>query len=109
MDGANPPNADLTTDTDLIRGYAESLVSTGRTIVAIMYSYSGQVGTNALHNLGVNDRKKQGLVGGVSHLVYMCASLFTESACISDIAKEASTADQIANTSDILVIFPREI
>ncbi|KAE8363807.1 Alpha/beta hydrolase fold-1 [Aspergillus caelatus] len=108
MNGAKPPNADLTTDTDLIRGYVESLASAGRTIVVIMHSYGGQVGTNALHNLGLNDRKKQGLVGGVSHLVYMCASLFTEGACILDIAKEFGTADQMANASDILELFPRE-
>ncbi|EIT81635.1 unnamed protein product [Aspergillus oryzae] len=108
MNGANPPNADLTTDTDLIHSYVESLASAGRTIVVIMHSYGGQVGTNALHNLGRNERKKQGLVGGISHLIYMCASLFTEGACILDIAREFGTADQIANASDILGMFPKE-
>ncbi|OGM42347.1 hypothetical protein ABOM_007906 [Aspergillus bombycis] len=108
MNGANPPNADLTTDTDLIHGYVESLVFAGRTVVVIMHSYGGQVGTNAVLDLGLNGRKKRGLTGGVSHLVYMCASLFTEGACILDIAKEFGTADQIANASDILELFPRE-
>ena len=48
MNEARPPNADLATDTAMVRGDVESLVDAGRTVIAIMHSYGGQVGTNAL-------------------------------------------------------------
>ncbi|KAI0003191.1 Alpha/beta hydrolase fold-1 [Xylariaceae sp. FL0662B] len=66
-----PTNADLSSDTAFIRNYVEDLVKTGRTIVALLHSYGGQVGTNALHGLGIEARSAQGLKGGVSHIVYM--------------------------------------
>ena len=78
MNEARPPNADLATDTALIRGYLESLVDAGRTVIAIMHSYGGQVGTNALYGLGLNNRSQRGLSGGVVHLVYMCAFAMSE-------------------------------
>lgn len=48
MNQSRPPNADLASDSDLIRSYATSLVEAGRTIAVLMHSYGGQVGTNAL-------------------------------------------------------------
>lgn len=51
-----PPNADLSSDTTLIRSYVESLVRAGRTVAAIGHSYGGQVCPNALHGLGVEAR-----------------------------------------------------
>ncbi len=41
MNETRPPNADLADDTALIRGYVESLVDAGRTVIAIMHSYDG--------------------------------------------------------------------
>jgi hypothetical protein len=38
---ARPPNADLYTDSDLVRADVSSLVRAGRTVVAIMCSYGG--------------------------------------------------------------------
>ena len=53
-----PPNADLYTDSDLIHAYVvSSLVRAGRTVVAIIHSYGGQIGTDALIGLG---RRGQG-------------------------------------------------
>lgn len=78
MNEARPPDADLTTDTSMTRGYAESLVDGGRSVVAIMHSYGGQVGTNALYGLGVKDRSQRGKVGGVIQLIYMCAFALPE-------------------------------
>ena len=75
-----PPNADLTDDTTLIREYVRSLVDAGRTVIAILHSYGGQVGTNALHGLGLDNRtqRAEGLAGGVAHLIYMCAFALPE-------------------------------
>ncbi|RYO81822.1 hypothetical protein DL764_009710 [Monosporascus ibericus] len=78
MNEARPPNTDLSTDTDLIHSYVESLVDTGRTVVAIMHSYGGQVGTHGLSGLGLASRSERGLPGGVSKLIYMCAFAMPE-------------------------------
>ncbi|KAI1464192.1 alpha/beta-hydrolase [Daldinia caldariorum] len=68
---ARPPNADLASDTQLVRSYVESLVRAGRTVVAIGHSYGGQVVSNALCGLGTETRSRKGLAGGVSKLIYM--------------------------------------
>jgi pimeloyl-ACP methyl ester carboxylesterase len=84
---ARPPTADLTTDTALIRTLAEELTSAGKKVVAIMHSYGGQVGTNALHGLSVSTL---GLTngGGVTHLIYLCASALTEGNSMISMVKQ---------------------
>ena len=84
---ARPPNTDLTTDTALVRTYVESLVEAGRTVIAIMHSYGGQVGTNALYGLGLNTRA-EGRSGGVAHLIYMCAFAMPEGGSMVGKVKE---------------------
>ncbi|OTB05900.1 hypothetical protein M426DRAFT_10043 [Hypoxylon sp. CI-4A] len=69
--GSRPPNADLYTDSMHVRGYVESLIRAGRTVVAIKHSYGGHVSTNCLYGLGIDARTAQGLPGGVSNLIYM--------------------------------------
>jgi pimeloyl-ACP methyl ester carboxylesterase len=88
MNGARPPTADLATDTAFIRSYVEKLADAGRTVIAIMHSYGGQVATNALTSLGLEIRAKRGLKGGVAHLVYMCAFALTEGVSMIDKVKE---------------------
>ncbi|KAL8766035.1 MAG: hypothetical protein Q9209_007064 [Squamulea sp. 1 TL-2023] len=80
MNGARPPNTDLATDTALVRGYVESLLEAGRTVVAIMHSYGGQVGTNALHGLGVKSlaHGQGSSSAGIAHLIYMAAFALPE-------------------------------
>ncbi|KAL4904570.1 hypothetical protein BDW74DRAFT_178667 [Aspergillus multicolor] len=89
MNGARPPNADLYTDTDHIRRYVEPLADAGRTLVVLMHSYGGQVGTNALKGLDTRTRKEANLPGGVVRLVYMCAHALTEETSMFRIAKAA--------------------
>ena len=57
---SRPPNADLGSDTFLIRSYATSLVEAGRIVAVLMHSYGGQVGTNALYGLSKESRAAQG-------------------------------------------------
>ncbi|KAI5863660.1 alpha/beta-hydrolase [Durotheca rogersii] len=90
-----PPDADLSSDTALIRSYVESLVQDGRTVVALMHSYGGQVGTNALHGLGVAARSARGLPGGVSRLVYMTAYAVAEGTAMMDKVKEFGHIDLV--------------
>ncbi|KAK8084901.1 alpha/beta-hydrolase [Apiospora hydei] len=82
------PNADLATDTQFIRSYVESLVEAGRSVIAVTHSYGGQLGTNALTGLGLETRAKSGLQGGVSHLIYMCASALLEGQTMVDKVKQ---------------------
>ena len=88
MNEARPPNTDLTTDTAMIRGYVESLVDAGHTVIAIMHSYGGQVGTNALYGLGLKDRTQHGKSGGVINLIYMCAFALPEGGSMVGKVKE---------------------
>ena len=84
MNEARPPNTDLATDTALIRAYVESLIDAGRTVITIMHSYGGQVGTNALHGLGPRTHQ----LGGVAHLIYMCAFALPEGGSMVSKVKE---------------------
>ena len=74
----------LADDTALLRGYVESLADAGRTVIAIMHSCGGQVGTNALYGLGLNNRTH----GGVAHLIYMCAFALPEGGSMVGKVKE---------------------
>ncbi|KAL8711791.1 MAG: hypothetical protein Q9225_007064 [Loekoesia sp. 1 TL-2023] len=85
MNEKRPPNADLTDDTALIRAYVESLVEAGRIVIAIMHSYGGQVGTNALLGLGLTNRTRS---GGVAHLVYMSGFALPEGGSMVSKVKE---------------------
>lgn len=68
-----PPTSGLAQDSKTVRSYTEELVDSGRRVVAVMHSYGGQVGSDALAGLGVEGRTKEGKSGGVSDLVYVTA------------------------------------
>ncbi|KAK3395089.1 Alpha/beta hydrolase family-domain-containing protein [Podospora didyma] len=81
-----PPMASLAEDTAAVRSTVESLINTptpqNKTIVVIMHSYGGMVGTNALSGLGVSHRNPNNEKGGVAHLLYMCAYVFDKGASL---------------------------
>lgn len=83
-----PPKSDMYTDTAFIREYVEKLINDGHTILALMHSYGGQVGTNALHGLGTEIRAQKGLKGGISQLVYMTAFALPEGQSMISKVKE---------------------
>ncbi|KAL4766872.1 alpha/beta-hydrolase [Aspergillus nidulans var. acristatus] len=86
--GARPPNADLATDTALVRSYAESLIDAGRKLIVIMHSYGGQVGTNALVGLSEAARAKANLPGGVTRLIYVTAFALSPGQSMIGMVKE---------------------
>jgi len=90
-----PPNADLYTDSDLVRAYVSSLVQAGHTVVAIMHSYGGQVGSDALVGLGRASRAARNHPGGVSHLVYQAAVAVPEGTGMMDKVKEFGYMDLV--------------
>lgn len=96
-----PPNADLSSDTALIRSYVESPVRAGRTIVAIGHSYGGQVCSNALYGLGVEARSSRGLRRGVSHLIYMVGYALPEGLSTLDRFKEFGNMENMPLVFDM--------
>lgn len=88
MNGARPPNADLYTDTALIRTYIEALVEAGRNVVVLMHSYGGQVGSNALAGLGCEARQQRNRAGGIRRLVYITAFALNEGESMMDMVQK---------------------
>lgn len=64
-----PPTASLEADAIFMREFVQDLVNKGTTVAALMHSYGGQVGTEALEGLG--EPTQAG--GRVSQLIYMTA------------------------------------
>jgi pimeloyl-ACP methyl ester carboxylesterase len=82
-----PPYAALAADTAHVRSEAERLISDGEELIVLMHSYGGQVGTNALSSLSLQDRKENGLKGGVRDLVYMSAAASLEGKSMVDMVR----------------------
>lgn len=63
-------------DTAAIRKALESLIlSRGKTVVLVMHSYGGLVGTNAVVGLELSARVAKGERGGVAHCLFIAAFL----------------------------------
>ncbi|KAI1106619.1 alpha/beta-hydrolase [Jackrogersella minutella] len=95
VNDARPPTADLSTDTAYLRDCATRLVEAGRTLVAVMHSYGGHVGTNALYGLGAPARSAQGLTGGISSLIYLTAYAVPAGQAMVDTVNRFGHADLI--------------
>lgn len=100
MNGSRPPNGDLIADSDAFRQVVTELVDAGRSVVVIMHSYGGQVGTNSLIGLGVEARKQQGLSGGVIQLIYLAAQALQEGQSGMSLAQDAGQTAILAAVID---------
>lgn len=49
------------------------LIDAGKEVVVVMHSYGGVVGTEALHGLGLENRKTAGNAGGVKRMIFLTA------------------------------------
>ncbi|RYP82304.1 hypothetical protein DL769_001706 [Monosporascus sp. CRB-8-3] len=96
-----PPNADLASDTALIRSYVESLVRAGRSVAVIGHSYGGQVCSNALCGLGLEERSSKGLRGGVSNLIYLVGYALQEGLATLDKFKEFGNIENMPLVFDM--------
>ncbi|KAF2254691.1 alpha/beta-hydrolase [Trematosphaeria pertusa] len=99
--GTRPPTADLYGDVSSIRSYAESLLKDGRTVVALMHSYGGQVGSNAFYGLSTESRAKASLPGGIAHLIYMAAYALFEGKSVADKFREFIDDEVISQLLDV--------
>ncbi len=66
-----------------------------------MHSYGGAVGSSALADLSAVHRAKQGLDGGVVHLLYLSAYILPVGGSIIDIVKEAGFWDRWDQVIDV--------
>lgn len=95
MNESRPPNANFTDDCQLVRSYAESLVSAGRTVIAMGHSWGAHVMSNSVYGLGLEARAAEGKKGGVSHLIYMAGYALPEGLCTWDKFKEFGDLSQV--------------
>ncbi len=95
-----PPVADLYADSAFIRSYATGLVEAGRSLIVLMHSYGGQVGTNALHGLSQHTRAQQCQPGGIIRLVYMCAFALPKGTSMVDLVKQFGLEEYIPRVFD---------
>lgn len=55
----------------------------------LMHSYGGAVGTDAVKDLTLPERRAQNLPGGVVHLAYLCAFILRPGSTVSSVVEEA--------------------
>lgn len=104
--GLRPPNAGLSSDTDVFRAYATKLVDAGHSLVVVTHSYGGVVATNALHGLSIGARREKGLSGGVTHLIYAAGSLpLPQGVSVWDASAAAGVGDRMR---DVLWKFEKD-
>ncbi|KAI0969726.1 Alpha/beta hydrolase fold-1 [Xylaria arbuscula] len=101
MDNVRPPKGDLSDDTNIIRSFTENLLKEGKTIIALLHSYGGHVGSNALYGLGLEARSAQGLPGGISHLIYLAGYMLLEGTTMIDKIREFGQESFIPINFDI--------
>ncbi|KAJ5659896.1 hypothetical protein N7507_006347 [Penicillium longicatenatum] len=101
MNGARPPNADLYTDVETIDNLVTKLADAGRSVVVLLHSYGGQVGTNGLAGLGFEARRQHGLPGGVTRLVYIAGGANKENQSMMDLVEEFGNMDLVPLAFDI--------
>ncbi|KAJ3526334.1 hypothetical protein NM208_g11242 [Fusarium decemcellulare] len=81
-----PPENSHYRDIDVAREIAEQLAHQGKRIIVLMHSYGGIVGTNGLAGLGLEERARKGLNGGIEWLAYMAAIVPAKGEMASDTA-----------------------
>lgn len=75
---SNPPHSTWQQDADEVRRVIMRHLDIGRDVIAVAHSFGGVSMSEAVKNLGKENRKKQGLKSSVLHLVYMCAMALPE-------------------------------
>lgn len=71
--GVSPGISSFVPDVKAVRDVVGGLVELEREVVVVAHSYGGVPATEALSDLGLAHRKRIGLHGGVSHLLFIAA------------------------------------
>ncbi|KAH8805374.1 Alpha/Beta hydrolase protein [Xylogone sp. PMI_703] len=84
-DGGYPtPGQALREDTVYWREKIAALADEGKDIVLLMHSLGSLVGIESAQGLDKSTRQKNGLLGGVVHMIFMAAYLFTKGQSVFD-------------------------
>lgn len=65
-------------DVEAVRSVVLRLVCADREVVLIMHSAGGFIGSEAIKDLGLAQRRQQGKIGGVKKLVFLAGALMPE-------------------------------
>ena len=87
--GVLPPNKTFADDVAAVRAVVQHLTDAGERIIMVLHSYGGAVGTDAVANLTLPERKAQGLQGGVVHMVYLCAYILPPGGSVMGVVRQA--------------------
>ncbi|KAK7757429.1 hypothetical protein SLS62_000443 [Diatrype stigma] len=81
---------------------AERVEAAGESVVLVMHSYGGAIGTAAVpRSLTAAARRARGLPGGVTHLVYLCAYLLPRHWCPMDVVRQAGALQLLADEVEV--------
>lgn len=85
----------LADDSHVIEAEAKRLVvDEGKTIMVVMHSYGGLVGSNAIpEDLSLQSRRQKGLAGGVSRLFYFAGFILEQGKSVLDTFGESPNND----------------
>ncbi|KAI1327442.1 Alpha/beta hydrolase fold-1 [Xylariaceae sp. FL0255] len=104
------PSAD-----NLFANFTESILNDGKTVIAILHSYGGHIGSNALHGLSLETRFTEKLPSCISDLIYVAGYSILKSTSLIDKIKELDHRDLIPINFDIaegkscLHRYPKEV
>ena len=101
----------FSSDVATVRDLVSMLVAASTRVFLLMHSYGGAVGSSALADLSVAHRAKQGLDGGVIHLLYLSAYILPVGGSIVGIVKEAGfwgRWGQVVDIGDDGSTFPKD-
>ncbi len=74
--------ANMYSDVEVVRDQVISLLEKSRTVMMLLHSYGGAVGTEAVKGLSARERAAEGLSGGVVRLIYMCGFMLQVGECV---------------------------
>ena len=90
--GARPPDSSYEADVAAVHETIESLVVWGSSVLVLMHSYGGAVGTDAVQGLARKERQSKHLPGGVVHLLYLSAYLLAQGQSVWTIVEKSGIA-----------------
>lgn len=75
--------ANMYSDVEVVRTQVNFLLERSRSVIMLLHSYGGAVGTEAVKGLSARERSAEGLSGGVVRLIYMCGFMLQVGECVS--------------------------
>lgn len=77
----------LTLDDDIaaVRTLVEPIVEAGQEVLMVLHSAGGITGSAALKGLCAPQRKEEGKMGGVAHIVFLCAGILVQDHDMPDV------------------------